>query len=229
MSSRKLEDLVEIVTPSTIQVQADGTFPRCPICMEAIWEEKYTQDFRSEPEGMDHLPTRPKLCADHMFHMGCLKHWLKTNPSCPLCRTQLVVLTGYQPQTEGSTMDVVQDSVSLPGFEPAGTLCVRFFVAAGFQDLDCPLPGERFSAFQFTTFLPDNSEGQELVRLLSVAWTRRLLFRIGMNPATGRMDILTPNGIEMKTRRLGGIMAGGYPDASYMSRLKSDLREVGVV
>ena len=223
MSSRKLEDLVELVPPN--QLPADA---KCSICMDALWEDRYTADFTSQPEGVAHLPTKPRICADHVFHMGCLKQWLKANPSCPLCRCQLVVLTGYQPQTEGSTMTVDRDAAPLPGCEPGGTLVVRFFVADGVQDLDCPLPGERFAALRFVTYLPDNPEGVEVVRLLAIAWNRRLLFRIGFNPATGRMDRLVLNGLELKTQRTGGLLAGGYPDASYLSRLKADLREVGV-
>lgn len=223
MSSRKLEDLVEVVEPSALPADA-----QCSICMDALWDAKYTEDFRTQPEGTAHMPTRPRVCADHVFHLGCLRTWLKDKPSCPLCRQQLVVLTGYQPQTEGSEMTVLRDPRPLPDHAGSGTLVVQFFVAAGVQDLDCPLPGEPFGALRFTTYLPDNPEGEEVVRLLRLAWNRRLLFRMGMNPATGRVDRLVLNGFELKTQRTGGFAGNGYPDPSYLSRLKSDLREVGV-
>lgn len=31
-----------------------------------------------------------KLPCDHMYHENCIFPWLKENPSCPICRSQLV-------------------------------------------------------------------------------------------------------------------------------------------
>lgn len=229
MSSRKFEDLVELVSAHQLTCDETQHYAKCSICMEELWLAEYTEDFTREPEGTDHLPVRPRICPDHVFHMACLKAWLQTNPSCPLCRSQLIVLTGYQPMPDGSTMTVTEDTTALPGHETCGTLVVTFVIASGVQDLYSPLPGERFPEYRMVTFLPNNSEGQEVVRLLTVAWNRRLLFRIGLNPETGRMDRIVINGFELKTSRHGGILGQGYPDVSYMSRLKCDLKQVGIL
>jgi len=222
-SSARLQDILFIMD---VDVLPSGA--ACSICLESLWPESYTTERASVPPGTDHLPVRPRPCEDHIFHMGCIKEWLTANPICPLCRKPLIHVTGYQPQTEGSNMSVVSDPTPLPGNESCGTLVITFTVAGGAQSLHDPLPGECFAPFTFQTFLPDNSEGEEVARLLRVAWNRQLLFRIGWNPTTSRNDAVVINGIEMKARRRGGIAGNGYPDVSYMSRLKADLGELSV-
>jgi deltex-like protein len=228
VSSKKLEDLVVIVTANEIPLDKDGAYAQCSICMEELWRLKYQQDFSSQPDGVGHLPVKPKACADHYFHLDCLKEWLKTSVTCPLCRTQLVQITGYQPMPSGAAMTVQEELDSLPGHETHSTLAVHFAIPSGVQDLDFPLPGERFESFKFVTYLPNNSEGQNVLRMLGLAWNRRLLFRIGYNQVSKRLDKIVLNGLELKTNRVGGVTGNGFPDVSYMSRLKSDLREIGI-
>lgn len=211
--SSKLEDVIEV----SHDVGANVT---CPICCEAVLVDC---------KNADELPVHPTLCEDHIFHLQCLKVWLKSNASCPLCRKQLIVFTGFQPVNEGTRMIVLTEPHSLPGHDDCNTIRIIFHFESGIQAFGSPLPGEPFQGGDFQTFLPNNSEGQEVLRLLQVAWTRRLLFRVGYNAESGRMDRVILNGLELKYSVTGGIMHGGYPDVSYMSRLKSDLRELRVI
>lgn len=220
-SSRKPEDLLQLVPIEEAQGQ-------CPICLEDLWDPEYTQGTKKQPSGIDHLPVCPQECPTHHYHMRCLRQCLSEAPRCALCRKQLVVITGYQPHTEESSMRYAADRQRLAGHDDCGTLVIHFHIGAGTQGLEHPIPGEPFPAFDYVTYLPDNSEGHEVLRMLELAWKRGLLFRIGFNPATKRKDVIVPNGIELKTKRTGNPQQGGWPDVSYMSRLKSDLKEVGI-
>ena len=67
-----------------------------------------------------------------------------------------------------------------------------------------PNPGKPYSGLQLNAFLPCNKEGQELCRLLKMAFEARLLFTIGTSPATGEKNVFVCNGIELKTSQSGG-------------------------
>lgn len=225
---RKLESLVTFVDIDKIQKVEEEHFPDCSVCLEPVWDERYSTDFDTQPEGTDHVPTCPLSCPEHIFHFGCLKKWVKEHPSCPLCREQLVVSTGFQPRVLGAHMNVTESSSSLHGYDTCGTIIIDFIFPSGIQELEHPLPGESFEGLEMQTYLPNNSEGQEIIRMLRIAWSRRLLFRIGYNPNSKRWDKVVPNGFEFKTSQFGGVLLRGFPDPIYMSSLKSDLAAIGV-
>jgi deltex len=217
-STRKLQDLIEYIEPNRIE-RIDDCLPDCSICIEPLTMGTEVNQF---PVAISKcLPTQ------HLFHLGCIRQWIVTHPVCPMCRQQLVICTGYQPITPGSYIRHAIIPRSLPGHD-GGTIIVRFYLGAGRQDIHDPLPGSSFKAMHYHTYLPDNSEGQEMLKRLQLAWNRRLLFRIGYNPTTKRMDMLVVNGLELKSNTHGGILKNGYPDPSYMSRLKHDFREIGI-
>lgn len=223
MSSSKMEDIVMMA--DTALIKEDDT---CSICMESLWLSKYTRTPECQPAGMNHYPVSPKVCDMHCFHYGCLADWLKQKQVCPLCRTHLVQLTGYQPVSPLNRATVVHEISRLPGYETVGTLTLEYFIAAGVQTLNDPLPGHRFDSFTIQTYLPDNSEGAHVATLLDTAWRRGLLFRIGYNAVTKCMDTIVVNGLELKRFRRGGHAGYGYPDPSYMSRMRQDLMEIGI-
>jgi deltex-like protein len=169
-----------------------------------------------------------KECA-HKFHLTCIQRWLAEKSTCPVCRKSLFTIRGYQPKHPNSLFRVEEDATPLSGFPECSTLVLSFHLETGYQSTDMPLPGETFNGLNLTSFLPNNPEGQEIVRLLNIAWERGLLFRVGYNPQTNRMDQVVPNGFELKLRRDGGILFHGFPDPSYMNRLKADLKDVGVL
>lgn len=223
VSSQKTEDLLDLLNVTDID-----TTDTCSICLDLLWPKEFSENPLEQPEGSDHLPVRPKQCEDHHFHLGCIKEWVCTNPVCPLCRKTLIVITGYQPNTDGSKMTTQILPTHLPGHDNCGTISIQFVIKGGIQTMSDPLPGDHFPDYNFNTYLPDNGEGRELLRLLELAWNRGLLFRIGYSLETKKTNRIIPNGIEMKIRTDGGIQNRGYPDVSYMSRLKSDLLEIGV-
>lgn len=223
-TSRKLSDLVDLVEPDTLEAEE-----RCSVCLDDLWNPEWTKDPLSQPKGTDHLPVKTTACTDtHMFHLSCIREWIKEKPVCPLCRKDLIILKGYQPWPQGTSMAVTTSTHALPGHDSVGSISIQFHIPSAPQDLRSPLPGTILPDFKLETWLPDNSEGRHVLDLLKLAWNRRLLFRIGMDYQKKMMNRIVLNGIELKTQRTGGALGNGYPDASYMSRLKMDLQKMGI-
>jgi len=144
---------------------------------------------------------------------------------CPVCRKENQV-RGNQPA--GYMADRKESYSSLPGYEKFGTIVLTFNFDSGIQGSDHPNPGESYRGLYCTSYLPNNPMGQGLCQLLRRAFHGRLIFTIGKCPATGEENRMLSNGIELKTNRSGGPANCGYPDPSYLDRLKSQLAEKGI-
>jgi hypothetical protein len=176
-------------------------------------QAKYTRERKEEEEEQrcviclcdfeqSDVLVRPHVCQ-HIFHHECLKTWLREKEQCPTCRLSLSFYMGPQPHPPGSFLHVTDLPFSLAHFPSiTRTLQVRIFI-----------PQERHHKGTYLRLLfPHNTEGEDLVRLIKLAYQRRLLFRI----VNGKLQ---PNGIELKM----------YPDPTYFIRLRYDLEDVGVV
>lgn len=117
---------------------------------------------------------------------------------------------------------------SLPGYEKYGTIVITYNFKEEVQGPDHPNPGEPYSGLFCTSYLPNNPAGQDLCKLLRSAFLARLLFTIGKCPVTGEENKIVSNGIELKWNRSGGPANCGYPDPSYLDRVKSQLAERGI-
>jgi hypothetical protein len=79
----------------------------CVICMEPF----------DDTNGAAHsLPD----CANHGFHLDCLKNQLVSQGKCPICNKIYVVNEGTQPKN--GTMSVRTNGRSLPGYPRCGTI-----------------------------------------------------------------------------------------------------------
>lgn len=67
-----------------------------------------------------------------------------------------------------------------------------------------PKPGQSYYGTSRTAYLPNNAEGQKVLRLLREAFNRRLVFTIGQSRTTGCDDVVTWNDIHHKTYTHGG-------------------------
>ena len=67
-----------------------------------------------------------------------------------------------------------------------------------------PNPGKPYKGTMRVAYLPDNSEGQKVLKLLMKAFEARLVFTIGRSVTTGLEDIVTWNDIHHKTNIAGG-------------------------
>lgn len=65
-----------------------------------------------------------------------------------------------------------------------------------------------------------------MLRLLRIAWDRRLVFTIGTSLTTGRANSVVWAGIHHKTSTSAGPY--GYPDPTYLDRVRSELSQRGV-
>ena len=66
-----------------------------------------------------------------------------------------------------------------------------------------PHPGRPYKGSEFTAYLPNNLEGQKVLKLLKQAFDQRLIFIIRQSSTTEK-DTVTWNDIHHKTNKNGG-------------------------
>jgi hypothetical protein len=67
-----------------------------------------------------------------------------------------------------------------------------------------PTPGKWFDGINRTGHFPDSLDGRKIVKMLRVAFERKLVFTIGHSRTTGHEGVVTWNDIHHKTRTHGG-------------------------
>ena len=65
--------------------------------------------------------------------------------------------------------------------------------------MEHPNPGQRYKGTSRRAFLPNNKEGQTVLKLLKIAFDRRLTFTLGQSRTTGKDNTVTWNDIHHKT------------------------------
>jgi len=138
------------------------------------------------------------------------------------------IRTGTQPN---GTMKIVRQprgTYPLSGYEKEGTIIIYYEFPNGTQQINHPNPGSPYQGTGRTAFLPDNEEGNEILKLFQIAFDRKLLFRIGTSITTGQENTVVWNGIHMKTNPSGGSANFGYPDDTYFDRVKQELKDFGI-
>ncbi|KAK0403673.1 hypothetical protein QR680_017062 [Steinernema hermaphroditum] len=164
--------------------------------------------------------------CSHLFHYSCAKQALENRAQCPRCMVWYHAAMGNQPH--GSTMAVsYMNSYSVPGHPDArGFIVISYDLPSGVQDETHPRPGRHFSGTRRVAYLPNNPAGQEVLELLRFAFNQRLTFTVGDSVTTGAKDVVTWNGIHHKTSTGAGPF--GYPDATYLDRVKDELAAYGI-
>ncbi|XP_008706473.2 E3 ubiquitin-protein ligase DTX3L [Ursus maritimus] len=161
----------------------------------------------------------------HAFCTPCIDKALSYKPVCPVCQTSYGIQKGNQP--EGTmTVTVLEDS--LPGYESCGSIVIHYNMKGGTQTKEHPNPGKKYSGVQRTAYLPNNEEGNEVLRLLRKAFDQKLIFTVGESRSLGVCDVITWNDIHHKTSRTGGPQTYGYPDPGYLKRVKEELKNKGI-
>ncbi|XP_059185727.1 uncharacterized protein LOC131968742 isoform X2 [Centropristis striata] len=186
----------------------DSKDDKCPICMDTFTIKK-------------------QLKCKHEFCEECLTQATKNmGPICPVCRDVFGVMEGDQPDGH-MTWD--RSSYSLPGFSGCGTINITYNMSSGVQTSRHPNPGQRYHSISRTAYLPDNKEGNEVLKLLKKAFDQRLIFTVGTSRTTGMDNQVIWNDIQHKTSKTGGAQGFGYPDPDYLSRVKEELKAKGIV
>ncbi|XP_071495239.1 E3 ubiquitin-protein ligase DTX4-like [Diadema antillarum] len=200
----------------------------CPICFEKLGSSShYTEEEEEESDRVVKL----ERCG-HLFHQSCLHAMYNSGPKdgslqCPTCKAIYGVKCGNQPP---GTMDYHVIPHSLPAFSTCGTIRIIYNIPPGTQGPEHPSPGKRYTSrgFPRMCYLPDNEMGRKILRLLIVAWDRRLTFTIGTSVTTGEPNTVVWNEIHHKTEFGSNVTGHGYPDPNYFSNVLGELASQGV-
>lgn len=68
----------------------------------------------------------------------------------------------------------------------------------------------------------------QVLKLLIMAWDRRLIFTIGTSSTTGESDTVVWNEIHHKTEFGSNLTGHGYPDPNYLDNVLTELSAQGV-
>ncbi|KAH3856105.1 hypothetical protein DPMN_098685 [Dreissena polymorpha] len=171
------------------------------------------------------VPSSPKtLKCGHTFCNDCIKSLFKIKPSCPICGAVCGVICGDQPN--GSMIIEKQASI-LAGFEKHDTISICYRFHDSQQGPNHPKPGAFVRGITRIGYVPDNNEGRQVCAMLAVAFQRRLVFTIGSSRTTGEEGVITWNDIHHKTD-LRPNTQFGYPDPTYLQRVREELAAKGV-
>ncbi|XP_044871516.1 E3 ubiquitin-protein ligase DTX4 isoform X3 [Mauremys mutica] len=201
----------------------------CTICMERL----------STPSGYKgpHPAVKPDLVGKlskcgHIYHLHCLVAMYNNGNKdgslqCPTCKTIYGVKTGTQPPGK---MEYHLIPHSLPGHPDSKTIRIIYNIPPGVQGPEHPNPGKSFTARGFPRhcYLPDSEKGRKVLKLLLVAWDRRLIFAIGTSSTTGESDTVIWNEIHHKTEFGSNLTGHGYPDANYLDNVLAELAVQGI-
>ena len=89
---------------------------------------------------MSELATDPVTmkCCNEVFCRICIDKALEHSSLCPICRVAVKEVKGNQPP---GTMSRYNSHVSLPGYEGAGTIVIKYSIPSGTQTTEHPNPG----------------------------------------------------------------------------------------
>ncbi|XP_043107890.1 LOW QUALITY PROTEIN: E3 ubiquitin-protein ligase DTX3L [Puntigrus tetrazona] len=174
----------------------------------------------------DDFTDKTKLKCGHEFCQECIDLSVKSlGPICPVCKEVFGRLEGNQPNGK---MTVTRSMLSLPGYSHCGTIEIHYNIPSGIQTKNHPNPGKNFHGATRLAYLPDNLEGNEVLKLLQRAFNQKLIFTVGTSTTSGVQNAVTWNDIHHKTSRSGGSLNYGYPDPGYLKRVKDELKAKGI-
>ncbi|XP_054999066.1 E3 ubiquitin-protein ligase DTX4 [Sorex araneus] len=201
----------------------------CTICMERLTAPSGYKG--PQPTIKPDLVGKLSRCG-HIYHIYCLVAMYNNGNKdgslqCPTCKTIYGVKTGTQPPGK---MEYHLIPHSLPGHPDCKTIRIIYSIPPGIQGPEHPNPGKSFSARGFPRhcYLPDSEKGRKVLKLLLVAWDRRLIFAIGTSSTTGESDTVIWNEVHHKTEFGSNLTGHGYPDANYLDNVLAELAAQGI-
>ena len=139
--------------------------------------------------------------CEHSLCKTCYDRIMKTNPICPFCKTIYGVLSGDQPKN-GHMSHIITSHI-LPGFPNSNTIQINYRIPNGIQGPNHPNPGQTYNGINRTAYLPNNHEGNHILKLLYKAFENGLTFTIGNSRTTNEQGVITWNDIHHKTQISG--------------------------
>ena len=101
--------------------------------------------------------------------------WIK----CPVCLSIYGIMTGDQPD-DGIMNTYYDDRIKCAGYFDCGTIIITYSFKNGIRN------GKNYPATSRTAYLPNNLEGNKVLRLLEKAFKNKLVFTIGKSVTTGK-------------------------------------------
>jgi deltex-like protein len=226
-------DLSEVKYPPLPPLAEDGASSSTPIGTETDSEGKGATPSTHSPEDdecpicLEKFKSPVKTKCGHVFCKECIDKALEYDPYCPNCKKPLRAITGKQPTGGTMTFSVLQ--LSVPGYEGCNTIKINYTIPSGVQGPEHPNPGQAYHGTSRIAYLPDNQEGREVLQLLHKAFEARMIFTVGTSVTSGAQNVVVWNDIHHKTNITGGPQCYGYPDPTYLQRVKEDLAAKGIV
>ncbi|KAM8797558.1 E3 ubiquitin-protein ligase DTX1 [Eudromia elegans] len=203
----------------------------CTICMERLGSASGYEGVLSAKGTKAELVGKLGKCG-HVYHVLCLVAMYSNGNKdgslqCPTCKAIYGEKTGTQPPGK---MEFHLIPHSLPGHGGSKTIRIVYDIPTGIQGPEHPNPGKRFTARGFPRhcYLPDTEKGRKVLKLLLVAWERRLIFTVGTSSTTGESDTVVWNEIHHKTEFGSNLTGHGYPDPNYLDNVLAELLAQGV-
>ncbi|XP_077982581.1 uncharacterized protein LOC144437515 [Glandiceps talaboti] len=194
--------------PTTATIASQSGRGDCPICVD------------------DDVPLMVMTCCKNTICNNCFDRHFDTDAKCPFCTLVVLMKKGNQPH---GTMDYsIDEFSSLPGYEGMGTIIITYQFPSGIQQGNHPKPGVYYTGTSRRAYLPANEEGREVLELLKRGFDQQVLFTIGKSVTTGQDDCVLWNDVHHKTNTHGGPAQYGYPDPTYLSRVKEELAAKGI-
>jgi deltex-like protein len=199
------------VAMAEIQASAAPSAPMwylddCPICSKMLSCEPCVQ---------------VKECS-HFVHESCMEDFLKIDQVCPLCYNPFGEPQGHSPS---GTMEITLTQQDCPGFS-AKAIEIKYRVPAGQQMAYHENPGVPYEQTVREAYLPQTTEGCQILKRFKYAWLHGLMFTIGTSLTTKKPNSVVWALIPHKTSLRKGPF--GFPDTSYLEKCSKALDELGV-
>lgn len=133
------------------------------------------------------------------------------------------VVEGNQPDGE---MNLKVLKRGLEGYQDSDTIQLDFVFQDGVQTEKHPRPGQNYQGLSTVAYLPQNSMGRKVYKLLEVAFQHKLLFSLETN--INGEQFVTFSDIPLKTSEKGGPESDGYPDPEYLKTVLRVLKSHGI-
>lgn len=167
-------------------------------------------------------------CQGHFFHRDCIQTWLQQRPQCPYCKAMYGAIEGNCPS---GTMSIRHEYHKLPGHsgpDCTGTWLMEWSIPNGVQNELHVNPGMKYTGFSDRTgFIPDTAPYRTILKMLRIAWKRRLMFTIGTSLTTGRCNVVTWSSIHVRSQ-WHNKYGFGWPAPNYYESVKEELKNLGV-
>ena len=125
--------------------------------------------------------------CSHIFHKECVELAFKSKPQCPVCRVPVGEPQGKCPS---GTMAVSISAARCSGYHEDSIL-ISYNIPSGTQMSYHDNPGRRHGGKIAMAYLPNNADGQALLKRLKYSFLHGLSFAVGTSMTTGMADQCT--------------------------------------